>query len=73
MTAKVLQFPIVRIPCASCGTLCIEEKLEDPCDNCGERYCAKSSNGCPAQCACDRLAIDMVQRAAIFLDGWPTA
>jgi len=69
MPAKVMEFPVIRIPCSSCETPCIEEELSEACGSCGERYCGKSSNGCPSQCGCDRLAIDLAQRAEIYFEG----
>ena len=65
--SNVLAFP-PKMVCPSCQRPCSEDDLSE-CTTCGGLYCGRASNQCPSQCSCDRLAIDLAERAAIFVEG----
>lgn len=57
MASNILTFP-VQHSCPTCNRPCSPEDLSE-CLTCGQQYCKHDS----WQCACDRVAIEVVQRA----------
>lgn len=64
-TAKVLAFPVTH-PCPTCGRQCSEDDLS-ACLRCGQQYCQQDD----WTCECDRMALEMAQRAMYLRTGAP--
>jgi hypothetical protein len=62
MASNVLVFP-AQITCQSCNKACSEDEMST-CPDCGDTFCGSAKSNCKSLCACDRLAMELADRAA---------